>query len=74
MKAIFQTGGKQYYVSENDRVYIEKLNVEAGQKITFDEVLFVDGKAGNPFVKGASIEAEVVKNGSKYIDECCTNN
>ena len=63
MKAIFQTGGKQYYVSENDRVYIEKLDVEAGKKVTFNEVLFVNGKAGNPFVKGASIEAEVIKNG-----------
>lgn len=63
MKAIFKTGGKQYYVQENDRVYIEKLDVEAGQTVTFDEVLFVDGKAGNPFVKGASVVAEVVKNG-----------
>ena len=63
MKAIFQTGGKQYYVSENDKVYVEKLDAEAGSKVTFDEVLFVDGKAGKPFVKGASIEAEVIKNG-----------
>ena len=63
MKAIFQTGGKQYYVAENDRVYIEKLDAEAGSKVTFESVLFVNGKAGNPFVKGASIEAEVIKNG-----------
>lgn len=63
MKAIFQTGGKQYYVSENDRVYIEKLDAEAGSKVTFKEVLFVSGKAGNPYVSGASIEAEVIKNG-----------
>ena len=63
MKAIFKTGGKQYYVSENDRVYIEKLDGEAGQKVTFDEVLFVDGNCGNPFVKGATIEAEIIKNG-----------
>ena len=63
MKAIFQTGGKQYYVAEGDRVYIEKLNAEAGSKVTFEEVLFAGGKAGNPYVKGASIEAEVIKNG-----------
>ena len=63
MKAIFITGGKQYYVSEKDRVYIERLDVQAGEKVTFGEVLYVDGKAGNPFVKGASIEAEVIKNG-----------
>ena len=63
MKAIFKTGGKQYYVSEGDKVFIEKLEVEAGQKVTFDEVLMVDGKAGNPVLKGATIEAEVIKNG-----------
>ena len=63
MKAIFKTGGKQYYVQDGDKVYIEKLDAEAGSKVTFDEVLFVDGKAGNPYVKGASIEAEVIKNG-----------
>ena len=63
MKAIFKTGGKQYYVTENDRVYIEKLDAEAGEKVTFDEVLYVDGKTGTPTVKGATIEAEVIKNG-----------
>ena len=63
MKAIIKTGGKQYYVSEGDKVYIEKLDVEAGKKVVFDEVLYVDGKAGNPYVKGASVEAEVVKHG-----------
>ena len=45
MKAIIKTGGKQYYVEENSRIYVEKLDVEAGQKVVFDEVLFVDGKA-----------------------------
>ena len=63
MKAVFATGGKQYYVTENDKVYIEKLDAKAGDKITFDEVLFVNGVCGNPTVKGASIEAEVIKNG-----------
>ena len=63
MKAIIKTGGKQYYVEENSRIYVEKLDVEAGQKVVFDEVLFVDGKAGKPFVKVASVEAEVIKNG-----------
>lgn len=63
MKAIFKTGGKQYYVTENDKVYIEKLDAEVGSKVVFDEVLFVDGKTGMPFVKGASVEAEVIKHG-----------
>ena len=63
MKAIFTTGGKQYYVSEGDVLYVEKLNAEAGETVKFDEVLFVDGVAGNPTVKGASVECKVEKHG-----------
>ncbi len=63
MKAIFQTGGKQYYVSEGDAIYVEKLDAEEGKSITFNEVLFVDGTIGNPYVKGASVECKVEKHG-----------
>ena len=63
MKAIFVTGGKQYYVAENDVIYVEKLDAEVGSTVKFDEVLFVDGKAGNPTVKGASVECKVEKQG-----------
>lgn len=63
MKAIFVTGGKQYYVSEGDVIYVEKLNAEAGETVKFDEVLFVDGVAGNPVVDGASVECKVEKHG-----------
>ena len=63
MKAIFVTGGKQYYVSEGDTVYVEKLDVEAGKEVTFDNVLMVDGKIGNPTVKGAKVVATVEKHG-----------
>ena len=63
MKAIFQTGGKQYIVTTGDKIYVEKLDVEAGKTITFDEVLFVNGEAGVPFVKGASVTCTAVKNG-----------
>ncbi len=63
MKAIFQTGGKQYYVSEGDVIYVEKLNKNAKDKVIFDEVLYVDGKIGNPTVKGASVECVVEKHG-----------
>ena len=67
MQAIFVTGGKQYNVSEGDVLYIEKLNCEAGDKISFDQVLaIVDGensKFGTPTVAGAKVEASVVKNG-----------
>ena|SRR3712207_5229398 len=66
MYAIIATGGKQYKVSEGDVITIEKLGAEAGEKVTFDQVLIVnkDGlKVGNPTVAGASVEASVVRNG-----------
>ncbi len=65
MKAIFVTGGKQYIVSENDELYIEKLDKEPKSTIVFDEVLYVDGTVGNPTVKGAKVTAEVVKHGKQ---------
>ena len=67
MHAIIETGGKQYKVAEGDTLYIEKLNAEAGESVTFDKVLAVlDGdsaKFGAPAVAGASVTANVVKNG-----------
>ena len=67
MTAIIETGGKQYKVAEGDTLFIEKLPNEAGDKITFDKVLAVlDGdnaKFGAPAVDGASVTANVVKNG-----------
>ncbi len=65
MKAIFVTGGKQYLVSENDELYVEKLEEEAGKEVVFDEVLYVDGKIGTPTVKGAKVVAEVIKHGKQ---------
>ena len=66
MYAIIATGGKQYKVSEGDIITIEKLGVDAGEKVTFDQVLVVGGddlKVGDPTVNGASVEASVVKEG-----------
>lgn len=63
MKAVIETGGKQYYVEEGTVLYVEKLDVESGKEITFDKVLMVNGKVGNPTVKGAKVVAEVVKHG-----------
>lgn len=63
MKAIIETGGKQYNVAEGEVVYIEKLDVEEGKKVVFDKVLMANGVVGNPYVKGASVEGVVVKNG-----------
>jgi large subunit ribosomal protein L21 len=62
--AILKTGGKQYRVSEGDRIDVEKLDLEVGTETTFDQVLAVSGDAGvqvgDPLVSGASITAEVV--------------
>lgn len=65
--AIIVTGGKQYRVAEGDVVFIEKLPVDAGETVTFDQVLAVidenGSKFGTPTVSGASVTASVVKNG-----------
>lgn len=66
MYAVIQTGGKQYKVSEGDIINVEKLNVEEGQKVNFDQVLLVGGdemKVGNPVVSGATVEGSVLRNG-----------
>lgn len=66
MYAIIATGGKQYKVAEGDVLKVEKLGAEAGEAVTFDQVLVVnnDGiRIGNPTVEGASVSATVVENG-----------
>ena len=67
MYAIIETGGKQYKVAEGDILYIEKLNAEAGESVTFEKVLAVlNGETatfGAPVVEGATVTANVVKNG-----------
>ena len=67
MYAVIKTGGKQYKVSEGETLKIEKLEVDAGKKITFKEVLMVaDGdnvQVGSPLVEKASVEAKVISQG-----------
>ena len=65
MYAIIATGGKQYKVSEGDTIRVEKLGAEADSKFTFDQVLYVDGKVGNPTVEGAKVTATVLKHGKQ---------
>ena len=67
MYAVIVTGGKQYKVSEGDTLFVEKLDVNEGESVTFDQVL-VTGEGENvtvgaPTVAGATVEAKVVKNG-----------
>ena len=65
--AVIVTGGKQYRVAEGDVIFVEKLDVAAGETVKFDQVLaVVDGetaKFGAPVIEGASVTANVVKTG-----------
>ncbi len=67
MYAVIQTGGKQYRVSEGDILRVELLEVNPKQAVTFDQVLLVandsDLKVGQPTLKGATVEAEVIRHG-----------
>lgn len=66
MYAVIETGGKQYRVQEGDVITVEKLNAEAGDKVTFDKVLLMsDGKevkVGTPYLD-AAVTGSVVENG-----------
>ena len=66
MYAIIKTGGKQYCVEEGKDITIEKLDVEAGAEVAFDEVLLVSGdsvKIGQPTVAGAKVTGKVLEQG-----------
>ena len=61
---IVETGSKQYRVTAGDTLEIERLDVEAGQPVTFDRVLLVNNEGklsiGSPVVANASVVADVV--------------
>ncbi len=67
MYAIIESCGKQYKVAEGDVVFFEKLDVEEGKKVTFEQVVLVsdDGKieVGAPYVKDVKVEGKVVAHG-----------
>jgi len=67
MFAVIETGGKQYRVAPGDKVQVEKLEAEDGSKFVFDKVLLVQSdegtKVGTPYVSGAKVEAEVLRDG-----------
>jgi large subunit ribosomal protein L21 len=67
MIAVIKTGGKQYLVKKGDRIKIEKLEGEIGDKIEFSEVLFLgdekEVKVGMPFLKDVKIEGKILKQG-----------
>ncbi|MEX2784698.1 50S ribosomal protein L21 [Streptococcus sp. H49] len=66
--AIIKTGGKQVKVEVDQAIYVEKLDLEAGAEVTFDEVVLVGGettKVGTPVVKGATVLGKVEKQGKQ---------
>ncbi len=63
MYAIIETGGKQIRVEDGAKIWVEKLDAAQGETVTFDKVLYVDGKVGKPFVEGATVTGTVEKQG-----------
>jgi large subunit ribosomal protein L21 len=61
MYAVIKTGGKQYKVAANDVLKVEKLAGEAGDIVTFSEVLMVGDTVGAPLVDGALVAAELIE-------------
>ena len=64
MYAVIQTGGKQYRVQQGDVIFVEKLDCQAGDAVTFDKVLLVgndsEARIGAPTVEGAKVEGKAV--------------
>ena len=66
--AIIKTGGKQVKVEVGQAIYVEKLDIEAGQDVTFDQVVLVGGEktiVGAPLVAGATVVGTVEKQGKQ---------
>lgn len=64
MYAVIQTGGKQYRVQQGDVIFVEKLDCQAGEAVSFDQVLLVSGeegtKIGAPVVDGVKVEGKAL--------------
>lgn len=66
MYAIIETGGKQIRVEAGQTIFVEKLDVAEGESVVFDKVVAIKNrtlKVGTPYVKGASVNAKVEKQG-----------
>ena len=66
MYAVIETGGKQLKVETGMEIYVEKLDVEAGEEVVFDKVCMLGGdttKIGTPYVDGAKVTCKVEKQG-----------
>lgn len=63
MFAIIQTGNKQYSVKTGSEIVVEKLEGKLGDKIKLTDIVMKGNETGTPFIKGSSIEAEIIKQG-----------
>lgn len=69
--AVIKTGGKQYKVKQGDEIKVEKIDKEQGGKINLEEVLLISDekaenfKIGNPFIKDAKVEVEILEQARK---------
>lgn len=67
MFAVIESGGKQYKVSEGEKIKLELLPTEQGQSVELDKVLMIangeDVKIGKPYVEGAKVTADVIGHG-----------
>ncbi|MBU0732396.1 50S ribosomal protein L21 [Patescibacteria group bacterium] len=67
MIAVIKTGGKQYKVSEKDKIKVEKIDGDEGKEVVFDQILMVsddkgkDVKVGTPIVSSAKVKAKVLR-------------
>merc|ERR1711990_49727 len=61
MHAVLKTGGKQYRVTKDDVITIERVNGEPGSEVSFEEILILGDKVGSPFIKGAVVSAEILE-------------
>jgi len=61
MHAVLKTGGKQYRVTKNDIISVDRIKGDPGAKVVFNEILMIDDKIGTPFVSGAQVGGEIVE-------------
>ena len=63
MKAVIETGGKQYYIEEGSVIFVEKIDAEEGSTVTLPNVLMANGVSGRPYLENIKVTAKVLKQG-----------
>ena len=63
MKAVVETGGKQYYVQEGSVIQVEKIDAKEGSTVALDKVLMANGVTGRPYLESVVVKAKVLKQG-----------